>query len=585
MRSTANRQHLLTREAPITSIGQRDRSITVLASAEVEDRHGSIISQQGLHWPSDQNIPVLVSHEGTPVARTREIRRGVTEDNVPATFATIQFPAQGMVPSADEAYASIRAGLIDSISIGFFCESAQTRSDGLLQIDSAELCELSLVSIPAQPRATITSIHQAPQLETRQPPRQELARTIVQAPRVLEKKASLAATTMLDYAALSAEGAIQTQRDLGPAREMDQEFTRLMGGYLPKDAPSNAKRFPLSLLLRDPERRMEDAKYGRRQGDTGTLPGGSAAALATEVLQRNMLQDLVAAMREQTYFGSLGIRTLVPTEQVFVVPSITSQGTGAAYIARDTAAALSPSPETAAQRAEPHTAAVVKRILRSSMEYTAGMAEEMIRRDMSAEFIQLIQNRFLYGNAVATPAEPEGLIRAGVTVMPAGDPLEPERGNLEAFMDGVENTPLPDSELVWLMPPRLRRRLYRTYAYGDPAAPGRFSDTMLLMDGAPGGPLLGYPLITSRYLRSTIGAAPNDNRCDVFFGSFRESYFLAWQSALISYNPFIEADWMAGHGRLRILADHDFLFRDRARIVYTDRYEQDIAGTWPVPPP
>jgi hypothetical protein len=581
---TQQRQHLLTREAPITSVS-RDRTVTVLMSAETEDRYGSIIRQDGLHWPAEGSLPVMLGHEGAPVARVSQIRRGVTEDNIPATYGTIVFPPVGAVANADEAHASVRAGLIDSVSIGFFVESAQTRSDGLLQIDSAELVECSLVSVPAQPAARVLEIHRIPQIETRQQPRQELARTVVQAPRIAEKRSSLSSTTLLDYAALSAEGAIQTQRDLGPAREMDQEFCRQMGGFMPKDAPSNAKRFPLGLLLRDPERRLEDAKYGRRQGDTGTLPGGSAAALATEVLQRNMLSDLVAAMREQTFFGALGIRTLVPQEQVFTVPSITMQGTGAAYIARDTSAVLTPSPETAAQRAEPHTAAVVKRILRSSMEYTAGMAEEMIRRDMAAEFIQLIQNRFLFGNAVATPAEPEGLIRAGVTVMPAGAPLEPERGNLEAFMDGIENTPLPDNELVWFMPPRLRRRLYRTYAYGDPADPDRRSDVMLLADGAPGGPLLGYPVITSRYLRSTIGAAPDDNRCDVFFGSFRESYFLAWQSALISYNPFIEADWMAGHGRLRILADHDFLFRDRARLVYTDRYMQDTSGAWPVPPP
>jgi hypothetical protein len=584
MRSQS-RSNLLTREAPITSVS-RDRSVVVLMSAETEDRYGSIVRQEGLHWPPEGSLPVLLGHEGVPVARISQFRRGVTEDNIPATFGTIVFPAPGAVQAADEAYASVRAGLVDSTSIGFFVESAQTRSDGLLQIDSAELVEVSLVSVPAQPRAQVLEIHRSPQLETRQPPMaRELPRTISPAPRILERKSSLTSTTMLDYAALSAEGAIQTQRDLGPAREMHEEFTRAMGGYLPKDAPSNAKRFPLGLLLRDPEKRQGDLSYGRRQGDTGTLPGGSAAAMATEVLQRNMLADLVAAMREQTYFGSLGIRTLVPTEQVFVVPSVTSKGTGAAYIARDTAAALSPSPETAAQRAEPHTAAVVKRILRSSMEYTSGTIEELIRRDMAAEFVELIQNRFLFGNSTTTPAEPNGILQAGVTVMPAGDPLDPERENLEAFADGIENTPLSDSELVWFMPPRFRRRLYRTYAYGDPADPDRRSDVMLLADGAPGGPLLGYPVITSRYLRSTIGAAPANNRCDVFFGSFRESYFLAWQSALISYNPFIEADWMAGHGRLRILADHDFLFRDRARLVYTDRYIQDTGGAWPVPNP
>jgi hypothetical protein len=578
---TQQRQHLLVREAPIQSVS-RDRTVTVLMSAESEDRFGSIVRQDGLHWPAEGSLPVMLGHEGVPVARVSQIRRGVTEDNVPATFGTIVFPAPGAVQASDEAYASVRAGLIDSVSIGFFCESAQTRSDGLLQIDQAELVEVSLVSVPAQPRATVTAIHQAPVLETRQQPRQELARTVIQAPRILEKKASLASTTMLDYAALSAEGAIQTQRDLGPAREMHEEFSRMMGGYLPKDAPSNAKRFPLGLLLRDPERRQDEARYGRRQGDSGTLPGGSAAALATEVLQRNMLSDLVSAMREQTFFGQLSIRTLVPTEQVFVVPSITSRGTGAAYIARDTAATLTPSPETAAQRAEPHTAAVVKRILRSSMEYTSGVIEELIRRDMAAEFIELIETKFIYGDAVTIPVEPSGLIRAGVTVMPGTAPLDPIRENLEAFIDGIEGVPIPENELVWFMPPRLRRVLYRTYAYGDPAAPGRFSDTMLLMDGAPGGPLLGYPIITSRRLISNFGAG--NDQCDVFFGSFRESYFLAWQSALISYNPFIEADWMAGHGRLRILADHDFLFRDRARLVYTNRYTQDVSGAWPVGP-
>jgi HK97 family phage prohead protease len=579
---TQQRQHLLTREAPVASIGQRDRTVTVVLSAETEDRYGSIVRQDGLHWPEDANLPVLIAHAGVPVARTTSIQRGVIDGGTPATFGVIQFPAPGMVPAADEAYQSIRAGLIDAVSIGFYVEQAAPNREGVLEIASAELVECSLVAVPAQPKAAVMSVNRGPQLEVRHPPMRQLqqqpARTIAPAPLIMERaRTNLSNTSLLDYATLSCEGAIQSERDTGAAREIHEELSRQMGGYLPKDAPASAKRFPLGLLLRDPQRRADD-RFQRR-GDTGTLPGGSAAALATEVLQRQMFDDLVAALREIPFFSILAIRTLIATEQVLVIPSMSTKGTGAAYIARDTAATVTPSPDTVTLRAEPHTAAVVKRILRSSLEYSGGLVEEMIRRDMAAEYTELLQTKFIYGDALTTPAEPSGLIRAGVTVMPGTAPIDPRRDNLEAFIDAIENVPLPEGELRWLMPPRLKRRLMRTYAYGDPAGPGRFSDTMLMMPGYD--VLLEYPVATSRYLLSTQGAG--NDQCDVFFGSFRESYFISWQSALVSYNPFIEADWMAGHGRLRILADHDHAFRDRARIVYTSRYTQDGAGAWPAP--
>jgi HK97 family phage prohead protease len=209
------------REAPIVALDQRSRSVTVLASSETEDRYGSIIRQRGLRYR--QSLPVLVGHDGSPVARTSRVWLG-QDDGV----AAIQFPPEGEVPEANDAYTRIRHGLLDSVSIGFFIEDSKPAANGVTEITQAEIAEVSLVSVPANQQARVLTVNRPPAYATReQPPegapltrwrepddpalpaRREM-RVIAPAPAILERESNLADVSLLDFAALASDTAQQS---------------------------------------------------------------------------------------------------------------------------------------------------------------------------------------------------------------------------------------------------------------------------------------------------------------------------------------------------------------------------------------
>ena len=136
-----------------TEIGPR--TIRVQASSGQVDRSGEIVNQAGLHW-SGSSVPCLWQH-----APELPVGRAVPFFESGNLCATIEFAPPGISELVDEICALTKAGTITGVSIGFAPDEGgvepmdASRPRGPLRYLSAELLEISLVSVAANPSASV----------------------------------------------------------------------------------------------------------------------------------------------------------------------------------------------------------------------------------------------------------------------------------------------------------------------------------------------------------------------------------------------------------------------------------------------
>jgi HK97 family phage prohead protease len=548
----AHAREFTQREAPIVEVQERQRSAIVAISSEHPDRFDSVISQRGLRY--GQGLPVLVGHDSSelPVARATRIWLGRGEDGVATTFARLQFPPAGEIGAADEAYSSLRTGLADSLSIGFWVDEASQRSDGLLQIDQAELAEISLVAVPANSRARVVEVNRAPALETRLiSSRPASGPRVIHSPTMIARSetAGLDKVTFADFAVLALPREQRDDRDLGPAEEWHQELVRMAG-----KAPAKGVLAPIGLLFTN----------------ASDLARRALTPLTTEELMRNLLDYYVAAMRNEAFFGPLGVSMLSPAEPQVRIPSVATPGAASTWIGKDTAATPTAIPTFTDVTGVPHTLSTDRIVPRSLLLYTSGQAENIIRQDMAGAHIAAMCQAYLFGDPVADANSPKGLLKTLAVAATPAAPLVMGRADLLAFIQPVEGTPLIDNAtLRWFFPQKFWRQLQLTPLFPD--AVRKTDDCVLAADASDDGPnMLGYGYVSSRYLRSTQGTGHD---CDLIFGDFSSTYWTSWQAANVMANPY-SADpqgFRAGGIELLILSDHDLLIRDAARFVFTNK--------------
>lgn len=133
------------------------RIIRGMATTPATDRVGDSIDPLGVEFNNPS--PLLWMHQtDLPVGTVRFGKP--TKDGVPfeATIANIPEPA-GLKARVDEAWASVKAGLVSAVSVGFRAiEWSVNETTGGLNFLKTEILELSLVCVPANREATITSI-------------------------------------------------------------------------------------------------------------------------------------------------------------------------------------------------------------------------------------------------------------------------------------------------------------------------------------------------------------------------------------------------------------------------------------------
>lgn len=140
----------------VKSVDENSRTIRGIATTPAVDRVGDIIEPEGVKF--DNPMPFLWQHNhDQPI--------GTVEFNEP-TKSGVRFEAKLPVieeagtlrDRIEEAWQSIKAGLVRAVSIGFRPVEYSFMDNGGIRYSQVDVYELSAVTIPANSEALITSV-------------------------------------------------------------------------------------------------------------------------------------------------------------------------------------------------------------------------------------------------------------------------------------------------------------------------------------------------------------------------------------------------------------------------------------------
>ena len=140
----------------IKSVDTRARRFSGIASTPELDRHGDSVDPAGVTFRNP--VPLLFHHDTKqPIGRVTltATRDGILFD---AVLPALDDPSP-LKARVDDAWACIKAGVISGVSIGFrILGDAVEYAGAVRKILKSEICEVSLVTIPANANATILSV-------------------------------------------------------------------------------------------------------------------------------------------------------------------------------------------------------------------------------------------------------------------------------------------------------------------------------------------------------------------------------------------------------------------------------------------
>lgn len=135
------------------------RTITGIASTPRQDRDNDMMEMKGVKFALP--IPLLWQHNhNNPIGEVNSAE--VTDEGILITATIAKIDEEGALKSRiDEAWQSIKSGLVKCLSIGFRPLEYNYIEDSYgLHIKEWEWYELSVVTVPANPDAVITSAKQ-----------------------------------------------------------------------------------------------------------------------------------------------------------------------------------------------------------------------------------------------------------------------------------------------------------------------------------------------------------------------------------------------------------------------------------------
>lgn len=141
----------------VKSVDSERRMIAGVATTPTPDRMGDIVESMGVQFTNP--LPLLLYHDSKqPVGLVTFKKATKAGIEFEARIPTIDEPAS-LKDRVDTAWASVKAGLIKGVSIGFrSLEEAFNKETNGIRFLKTEVVELSLVAVPANQDATIHSI-------------------------------------------------------------------------------------------------------------------------------------------------------------------------------------------------------------------------------------------------------------------------------------------------------------------------------------------------------------------------------------------------------------------------------------------
>jgi HK97 family phage major capsid protein/HK97 family phage prohead protease len=140
----------------IKKVDEEERVISGIASTPTPDRVGDVVEPMGAKFSLP--MPLLWQHRsGEPVGHVEWAKPG--KDGIPfrARFVKTNEPGR-LKDRLDEAWQSVKLGLVRAVSIGFSILEISRMKDGGYHILEWEWLELSVVTIPANQDATIQTV-------------------------------------------------------------------------------------------------------------------------------------------------------------------------------------------------------------------------------------------------------------------------------------------------------------------------------------------------------------------------------------------------------------------------------------------
>lgn len=140
----------------VKAVDPDKRIITGMATTPEPDRLGDIVEPLGVRFKNP--LPLLLYHDSTkPVGRVAFDKPTANGITFTATLPEVSEPGS-LRDRVNEAWQSVKAGLIAGVSIGFRALESTLMKDGGVRFMTTEVLELSLVAIPANASATIHTI-------------------------------------------------------------------------------------------------------------------------------------------------------------------------------------------------------------------------------------------------------------------------------------------------------------------------------------------------------------------------------------------------------------------------------------------
>jgi HK97 family phage prohead protease len=141
----------------VKRVSEDQRIIEGVASTPEPDRMGDVVEPAGAQFKLP--VPLLMHHDSRqPVGHVLDARVG--KDGVDVTARIMAMDAPGTLKDRlDEAWQSVKSGLIQGLSIGFRAiERTFMEDTNGIRFTAWEWLELSLVTVPANAEASITMV-------------------------------------------------------------------------------------------------------------------------------------------------------------------------------------------------------------------------------------------------------------------------------------------------------------------------------------------------------------------------------------------------------------------------------------------
>ncbi|MGV1913851.1 phage major capsid protein [Agrobacterium vitis] len=140
----------------IKAVNEEKRIIRGIATTPAVDRVGDIVEPLGVKF--NNPLPFLWQHDaGKPIGTVKFDKPTTNGITFEAELPIIDEPGT-LKDRVDEAWQSIKLGLVRAVSIGFRAIEYSFMENGGIKFAESEVYELSAVTIPAQAEAVMTSI-------------------------------------------------------------------------------------------------------------------------------------------------------------------------------------------------------------------------------------------------------------------------------------------------------------------------------------------------------------------------------------------------------------------------------------------